>query len=259
MAVERRPAPATSRRPRPPLDVPVIYPSTDYVFDGTHEEGYVESDEVGPLSAYGRSKLAGEVETAAANPRHFIVRASWLFGVSGRNFVDTMLRPRRATTDEVVVVRDQVGCPTYTGHLAAGTRAPARRRGLRHPPHGRRRACSWYEFARRDLPPGRVELPRAVGDQRHARPARRRGRAFSVLVERARAPDPAARLAKRAWPRLPRRAGARCARMKVLVTGGAGFIGSNFVRHFARRASGRQRRRARQADLRGADRRRSRT
>jgi len=101
------------------LNVPVIYPSSDYVFDGSNEEGYVESDPTGPLSAYGQSKLAGEEQTIAANPRHFVIRASWLFGVNGRNFVDTMLG-LADTQEEVVVVRDQVGCPTYTGHLAQG-------------------------------------------------------------------------------------------------------------------------------------------
>ncbi len=92
----------------------VVYPSTDYVFDGSKEAGYVESDRVGPLSAYGMSKLAGERETAAANERHWIVRSSWLFGVNGRNFVETMLGLAQ-DREEVIVVRDQIGCPTYTG------------------------------------------------------------------------------------------------------------------------------------------------
>jgi dTDP-4-dehydrorhamnose reductase len=128
------------------LNVPVIYPSSDYVFEGTNAEGYVESDETGPLSAYGKSKLAGEQETAASNPRHFIVRASWLFGVNGRNFVDTMLG-LADTQDEVVVVRDQVGCPTYTGHLAAGLvrLLDGEDYGIHHMAGGGR--CSWYEFA----------------------------------------------------------------------------------------------------------------
>ncbi|MEI4908388.1 sugar nucleotide-binding protein, partial [Klebsiella pneumoniae] len=67
-----------------------------------------------PLSAYGRSKLAGERSTAESNPRHFVVRSSWLFGPGGRNFVETML----GLGPEVRVVDDQVGCPTFTGHLA---------------------------------------------------------------------------------------------------------------------------------------------
>jgi dTDP-4-dehydrorhamnose reductase len=128
------------------LKVPVIHPSSDYVFDGQRADGYVESDETGPLSAYGRSKLAGEEETRAANPRHFIVRSSWLFGVNGRNFVDTMLGIAEHQ-DEVVVVRDQVGCPTYTGHLARGLIRLLDRDdyGVHHMAGGGR--CSWYEFA----------------------------------------------------------------------------------------------------------------
>ena len=91
----------------------VLYVSTDYVFDGTKREPYVESDPVNPLSAYGRTKLAGERATAEANARHFIARTSWLFGPGGRNFVETMLGQ-----PEVRVVDDQIGSPTFTGHLA---------------------------------------------------------------------------------------------------------------------------------------------
>jgi dTDP-4-dehydrorhamnose reductase len=124
----------------------VIHPSTDYVFDGTRAEGYVESDEVGPLSSYGRSKLEGERLVAAANEHHFIVRASWLFGVAGRNFVDTMLRLAE-DMDQVVVVRDQIGCPTYTGHLAEGLvrLLDSEDYGIHHMAGGGQ--CSWYEFA----------------------------------------------------------------------------------------------------------------
>ena len=95
----------------------VLYPSSDYVFDGRQRRPYVEADMTRAISAYGRSKQAGETSVAAANPRHFIVRASWLFGVGGGNFVETMLRIG-SEQPEVVVVSDQVGCPTYTGHLA---------------------------------------------------------------------------------------------------------------------------------------------
>ena len=90
------------------LGAAVIQPSTDYVFDGDKREPYVESDPVAPRSAYGRSKLAGERGTVAANPRHHVVRSSWLFGLGGRNFVDTMLRLGRER-GAVSVVEDQVG------------------------------------------------------------------------------------------------------------------------------------------------------
>ena len=99
------------------LGAPVAYFSTDYVFDGTKREPYVESDEPRPLSVYGRSKLAGEQEVREG----WIVRSSWLFGWTGNNFVRTMLELGRER-DEVSVVADQVGCPTYVGHLAKATR-----------------------------------------------------------------------------------------------------------------------------------------
>ena len=181
----------------------VVYPSTDYVFDGTKEDGYVESDEVGPISAYGQSKLAGEREVAAANPRHFIVRSSWLFGVHGRNFVDTMLGLAE-DHDEVVVVRDQVGCPTYTGHLAAGLvrLLDGEDYGIHH--MAGRRPLLVVRLRGRDLQPGGRRVPRALDDQRHARPARTAARLLGAR-ERARASGAAARLA-RGPRRLPRRA-----------------------------------------------------
>lgn len=99
------------------LGAPVVYYSSDYVFDGEQGEPYVESDAPAPLSAYGRSKLAGEREIE----RGWIVRSSWLFGWTGHNFVRTMLR-LGLERDEVAVVDDQRGSPTYTGHLAEATR-----------------------------------------------------------------------------------------------------------------------------------------
>jgi len=124
----------------------VLYPSTDYVFDGYKDEPYVESDEPRPQSVYGQSKLAGEHETAAANPRHYIVRSAWLFGTSGRNFVETMLSLAR-DHGEVLVVRDQVGCPTYTAHLADALvrLLDTEAFGVHH--LASQGECSWYEFA----------------------------------------------------------------------------------------------------------------
>ncbi len=100
------------------LGAPLVYYSTDYVFDGRKREPYVESDGPNPQTAYGRSKLHGE---AAAGAKAWIVRSSWLFGPTGHNFVRTMLR-LGAERDEVSVVEDQRGSPTYVGHLAAATR-----------------------------------------------------------------------------------------------------------------------------------------
>jgi len=99
------------------LGAPVVYFSTDYVFDGTKGEPYVESDEPRPLSVYARTKLEGEREVRDG----WIVRSSWLFGWTGTNFVRTMLRLGEER-DEVSVVADQLGCPTYVGHLAEAAR-----------------------------------------------------------------------------------------------------------------------------------------
>jgi dTDP-4-dehydrorhamnose reductase len=122
-----------------------VHVSTDYVFDGTKREPYLESDPVAPQSAYGRSKLAGERAVAAAAPDHAIARTAWLFGAGGRNFVDTMLRVG-AERDEVRVVTDQVGCPTWTGHLAPALLdlAAAPDTGVFHLAAGG--ACSWHEL-----------------------------------------------------------------------------------------------------------------
>ncbi len=123
------------------LGAPVAYFSTDYVFDGHKTEPYVESDEPSPLSVYGRTKLDGEHEVRAG----WIARSSWLFSPWGHNFVLTMLRLGRER-DEVSVVDDQRGSPTYVGHLAEAAR------DVVELPHGLYHVaadgdCTWAEFA----------------------------------------------------------------------------------------------------------------
>jgi dTDP-4-dehydrorhamnose reductase len=125
----------------------VVHVSTDYVFDGSKREPWLESDQVAPLGAYGESKLAGEWAVAEANPGHAVVRTAWLFGAGGRNFVDTMLA-LGAERDEVSVVTDQVGCPTWTGHLADALVELAERpqdTGIHHIAGAG--SCSWNELA----------------------------------------------------------------------------------------------------------------
>jgi dTDP-4-dehydrorhamnose reductase len=124
------------------LGAPLVYYSTDYVFDGTKRTPYVESDPPNPRSAYGRTKLHGE---AAAGDRAWIVRTSWLFGWTSTNFVRTMLR-LGAEREEVSVVEDQRGSPTYVGHLADATHT------LLDLPYGVWHVaaagdCTWAEFA----------------------------------------------------------------------------------------------------------------
>jgi dTDP-4-dehydrorhamnose reductase len=162
----------------------IVFMSTDYVFDGSKPEPYVESDEPRPLSVYGQSKLAGERETQAANPHHFVVRSSWLFGAAGRNFVETMLS-LGAEHGEVLVVRDQVGSPTYTAHLADALirLIDTEAYGIHH--LAARGECSWYEFAQEIFRQAGVECRvMSCTTAELARPAPRP--AYSVLgTERA--------------------------------------------------------------------------
>jgi dTDP-4-dehydrorhamnose reductase len=124
------------------LGAPLVYYSTDYVFDGRKPEPYVESDPPNPLSAYGRTKLHGE---AAAGEQAWIVRSSGLFSETGTNFVKTMLRLGRER-DEVAVVDDQRTAPTYAGHLAAATRELLERPfGIWH--LAAAGDCTWADFA----------------------------------------------------------------------------------------------------------------
>jgi dTDP-4-dehydrorhamnose reductase len=138
------------------VEARIVHVSTDYVFDGAKGAPYVESDQPAPLSAYGRTKLAGEEAVAAANKRHFIVRSAGLFGVGGRNFAGTMLRLAEAQ-NEVTVVRDQTGSPTYTWHLAYGIVRLIE--GIEYGIHHMAASgqCSWYEFAREIFEQAQVE------------------------------------------------------------------------------------------------------
>jgi dTDP-4-dehydrorhamnose reductase len=124
----------------------LVHVSTDYVFAGDADRPYGETDRTDPRSAYGRTKLAGEEAVLAASADHAVVRSSWLFGVGGRNFVETMLSLSE-TREEVSVVTDQVGCPTFTGHLAPALLELAERRGAGLFHIAGAGACSWNEFA----------------------------------------------------------------------------------------------------------------
>jgi dTDP-4-dehydrorhamnose reductase len=124
------------------LGAPLVVWSTDYVFDGAKHEPYLESDAPSPLGAYGRTKLHGE---AAAGEQAWVVRSSWLFGPTSTNFVRTMLR-LAAEREEVAVVDDQRGSPTYVSHLAEATKEVLRLPyGIYHV--AAQGECSWAEFA----------------------------------------------------------------------------------------------------------------
>src|ERR1700722_1878690 len=145
----------------------VVHVSSDYVFDGQAGSPYVESDPTGPLSAYGRSKLAGERAVASeASESHTIVRASWLFGTGGKCFPKTILR-LAAERDSISVVDDQLGCPTFTGHLASAVVSLCEQQvpGVVHVAGGGE--CTWYGFARSIVAAAGVEcevLPGLTSD-----------------------------------------------------------------------------------------------
>jgi len=131
---------------------PLVHVSTDYVFDGTKREPYTEQDPVAPLNVYGASKAAGESDVLQSGARAAIVRTSWVYDASGANFLNTMLRLAQ-TRDEVKVVSDQRGSPTWAADLAASCHAVAERLveqnddalGLVHFTGGGE--ASWADFA----------------------------------------------------------------------------------------------------------------
>lgn len=126
----------------------LVHISTDYVFAGDKGTPYLEEDATHPLSAYGRSKLMGEQAILASGlERFFIIRTSWLYGPGGKNFVETIVRLAKER-EELRVVADQVGCPTFTQDLAAAIfnlLKLDRAHGIYH--FANEGECSWHEFA----------------------------------------------------------------------------------------------------------------
>ena len=133
-------------------DALLVQISTDFVFDGTKRTPYEVNDVPAPLSAYGRSKLAGE-QAASSAQKHVILRTAWLFGVHGGNFVEAIRKQIREGKKPVPVVNDQRGRPTYTPHLANAIIRLAQRaydeekaRGIVH--YADEPECTWFDFAR---------------------------------------------------------------------------------------------------------------
>ncbi len=162
------------------IDIPLVHVSTDYVFDGHAprdsaggERAYVESDPTGPCSVYGQTKLAGERRVLGASARHTVARSAWLFGTDGHNFAQTMLT-LASQRDAVQVVDDQIGCPTWTGHLAPALLGLLEREvsGLVHLAGGGR--VSWNGFAREIFRQAEVACEvQAIGTAEMPRPAPR--------------------------------------------------------------------------------------
>jgi dTDP-4-dehydrorhamnose reductase len=160
--------------------LPLVHLSTDYVFDGVAPLGsdggprpYRESDPTGPRSVYGATKLEGEAAVLRASPRNTVVRTAWLYGIDGRNFVDTMLR-LAGERDSVEVVTDQVGSPTWAGHLAPALLGLLEREvtGLVHLTGGGH--VSWNGFAREIFRQAELDCRvEPTSSDRFERPARR--------------------------------------------------------------------------------------
>ena len=128
------------------LDIPMIYISTDYVFDGQGERPWEPDDERNPLNVYGQTKYEGELAVQNTLEKYFIVRIAWVFGVNGKNFVKTMLNLGK-TRDHLTVVNDQFGSPTYTYDLAKllVDMVLTDKYGFYHATN--EGICTWYEFA----------------------------------------------------------------------------------------------------------------
>ena len=139
------------------LDVKMIYISTDYVFDGTKEGEYVETDLPNPINVYGASKLKGEQYVQDLLEKYYIVRISWVFGVNGNNFIKTMRR-LGSERDELNIINDQVGSPTYTADLAPllVDMMETDKYGIYHATN--EGTCSWYEFANEIFKQSNIEV-----------------------------------------------------------------------------------------------------
>jgi len=137
------------------LDIPIFHVSTDYVFDGTKEEPYVETDQTNPINAYGRTKLAGELAVQEEVKKHIILRTSWVFSKEGKNFVNSILRLANQR-DELKVVNDQFGRPTSAECIAEVLLQLAtehkERWGVYH--YAGQPFVSWYEFAKKIVEQG---------------------------------------------------------------------------------------------------------
>lgn len=153
------------------LDIPLVYISTDYVFDGTNTVPYKTDDKTNPINNYGLTKMQGEEAVKKYCKKYYIARTSWLYGVHGKNFVETMLSLK--DKEELKVVDDQIGCPTWTVELANGILK------LLQKPFGTYHVCgsgqtSWYGFAKEIFKQSELDVNlKPCKTEEFPRPARR--------------------------------------------------------------------------------------
>jgi dTDP-4-dehydrorhamnose reductase len=127
-------------------NIRIIHFSTDYVFDGAAKQPYKEDHQCNPINTYGESKLAGERYLQSLIDNYVLIRTSWLYGIKGKNFVQTILEKVK-TTKKLTVVDDQTGSPTYTKDLAAAVDLLIKQnaKGIFHITN--RGSCNWFQFA----------------------------------------------------------------------------------------------------------------
>lgn len=154
--------------------IPLIYISTDYVFDGKKGSAYLTDDATNPINVYGASKLAGEENVKRENPRHYVARTSWLYGKKGKNFVDTMINISK-TQKVLEVVNDQFGCPTWSVDLANAVKDLIEK----EMPFGTYHLCgsgstTWFGFAKKIFEISKIDVEVIpVATEEFPRPAKR--------------------------------------------------------------------------------------
>jgi len=154
-------------------DIPLVHFSTDYVFDGTKASPYTIYDQTNPINAYGRSKLLGEKYILWLLSKFYLIRTSWLFGLQGKNFIETMLELGQKQK-QVSVVNDQRGCPTWTRHLAEATIAlmETGHYGIYHVTNSE--PTTWFDFTKEIFRLSGIETAMMpVTTEQYPRPAKR--------------------------------------------------------------------------------------
>lgn len=155
------------------MNIPLIHISTDYVFEGSKKSPLVEEDKIGPKTVYGKTKLEGEKFIQENCKKYFIIRTAWLFGINGKNFVQTMLNLSK-NQKEIRVVNDQVGSPTFSYDLAISIKEllNSDKYGIYHLTN--KGECSWYEFAKKIFELSKIDIKVIpVSSEEYPRPAPR--------------------------------------------------------------------------------------